>query len=356
MSSRLDGKPQIHTLASDLGMRHSDRPVRSIVQALEARARRICKKFACKTLNELLIAIANDVGTVFREIHSDDDLGDIREEYLSKGEIIFGNLANELSRPDDYGITIGLHVQQPWEPRFVSVIDCRGDKRFRTYFTKWHELAHLLTLTPQMRLVFRRSHSREKSGDPEERLMDVIASSVGFLPEFLPNVAKGELSFEAIAAIKKEFCPDASFQAAMIGIVKAFPSPCILVEAAMALKKDEVALRSQMGFGFRDGPMPTLRAVHATVNTAGCEAGVQFYKSWRVPTASVISDVYNCGGYAEADENLSWWTTSNGKHLDALPVRVKAKKIGQSVQALMIPIDQSVYLSLSPSGFCNSGS
>jgi len=339
MSTRLDRKPQIHTLASDLGVQHSDKPCERILQFVEAKVKKISKAFACKTLNDLLIAIANDVGTIFREIHSDDDLRRLREEYVSKGELIFANLANELSRPDDYAITIGVHTKHPWEPRFVSVIDCRGDKRFRTYFTKWHELAHLLTLTPQMRLVFRRSHSRENSNDPEERLMDVIASCVGFLPDFLPDKARGELSFEGISEIKKEFCPDASMQAATIGIVKAFPSPCILVGAELALKRDEIAVKSQIGFEFHKGPMPSLRAVHATVNTAAREEGLQFFKNWRVPAASVITDVFDSGGYAEADEDLSWWSASGGKRLDALPVRMKAKKTGESVQALVIPID-----------------
>jgi hypothetical protein len=340
MSTRLDRKPQIHTLASDLGLQRSEQPCQRILQFVEAKVKKISKTFACKTLNDLLIAIANDVGTIFREIHSGDDLGKLREEYVSKGELIFANLATELSQSDDYAITIGVHTKHPWEPRFVSVIDCRGDKRFRTYFTKWHELAHLLTLTPQMRLVFRRSHSRENSNDPEERLMDVVASSVGFLPDFLPEKARGELSFEGISEIKKEFCADASVQAATIGIVQAFPSPCILVEAELALKRHEIAAASQIGFGFHNGPTPSLRAVHALVNTAAREEGLRFFKNWRVPAASVIADVFRDGGYAEADEDLDWWSASGGKCLDSLPVRIKAKKTGRSVQALVIPIDR----------------
>jgi hypothetical protein len=340
MSTRLDSKPQIHTLASDLGLHHSNTPCQKILQSVEVRVRRISNKFTCKTLNDLLIAIANEVSTVIREIHSESDLRELREEYVSKGELIFANLENELSHSDDYGITIGLHPKEPWEPQFISVIDCRGDKWFRAYFTKWHELAHLLTLTPQMRLLFRRSHSRENSDDPEEKLMDVIASSVGFLPDFLPETARGELSFEGIGEIKNEFCPDSSMQASLIGIVKAFPAPCILLEARMALKKDEAVSASQIGFGFSTTPTPSLRAVHATVNTAAREAGLQFFKSWRVPARSVIATVFSDGGYAEADEDLNWWSASGGKRLDAWPVRVKARKAGESVQALIIPINR----------------
>src|ERR1035437_2260021 len=339
MSTRLDSKLQIHTLASELGLQQSANPCQHILQAVESKVRANAKKFTCKTLNDLLIAIANDVGTVFREIHSDGDLRTLRDEFVTNGELIFANLYNDLSQPDDYGITIGLHHQKAWEPRFVSVIDCRGDKRFRAYFTKWHELAHLLTLTPQMRLVFRRSHSRENSNDPEEKLMDVIASSVGFLADFMPKKDRRELSFESISEIKKEFCPDASVQAATIGIVMAFPAPCILVEAEMALKKNEVVAGLQTGFSFCDNPTPSLRAVHVTVNASAREAGLQFFKNWRVPMASVIADVFGSGGYAEAEEDLSWWSESGGRHLKSLSIRVKAVKTGSSVKALLIPIN-----------------
>jgi hypothetical protein len=66
---------------------------------------------------------------------------------------------------------------------------------------------------------------------------------------------------------------------------------------------------------------------------------LQFFRNWRVPAESVIASVFEVGGYAEADEDLSWWSASGGKHLDALPVRVKAKRSGTSVQALLIPLE-----------------
>src|SRR5437660_1687270 len=100
MSNRLDSKPQIHTLASDLGLKHSPEPSQRILRLVEARVRAISRKFNCKTLNDLLIAVANEVGTVFREVRSEDDLLKIREEYVSKGELIFANIATELDRPD----------------------------------------------------------------------------------------------------------------------------------------------------------------------------------------------------------------------------------------------------------------
>lgn len=338
MSPRLDSAVQIHTLASDLGLGHSITPCATILESIQKRIRGISRKFNCKTLNSLLDATANELGTVFREIHSDEDLRLIRDEFVARGELIFANLEQDLSRPDDFGMTIALQKPKPWEHRFISVIDCRGKKRFRVYFTKWHELAHLLTLTQQMRLLFRRSHSRENSDDPEEKFMDVIAGNVGFLSDFLPSAARGDISFEAIAEIKREFCPDSSMQAAMIGIVKAFPSPCILVHAELGLNKEEETLESQARFGFLPAPSRVLRAVHATFNQSARDSGMQFFRNWRVPERSVISTVFIQGGGAEAEEDLSWWSTSSGRRLNSQPVRVKAKRIADSVQALLIPI------------------
>ncbi len=338
MSNRLDSKPQVWKVAVDLGLSASGSPCREILKFVSSRIKRISKKFRCQTLNELLIATAAEMETTFEEIHSDEDLQRIQRGYLDRRETAFANLEAELQGAEDYGITIRRTHQEQWEPLFVSVIDCRGEKIFRRYFTKWHELAHLLTLTPQMRLVFRRSHSASIARDPEEILMDVIAGEVGFHPDFLPGKLEGGISFDTILRIRDECCPDASAQAATIGIVKALPVPCILVEASMALRKQESISARQLGLGLGEmSPKPALRAVHVSVNGVAREAGICFHKNWRVPAESVISRVFTDGGNAEANEDLNWWTTSDGSSLKSCPVCVKAKKSWDSVQALIIP-------------------
>jgi hypothetical protein len=204
--------------------------------------------------------------------------------------------------------------------------------------TKWHELAHLLTLTAQMRLEFRRSHSQLANHDPEERLMDIIASELGFFSDFLPSDMRDDISFGGIDRIRQEYCPTASRQAALIGIVKALPKPCILLSAQLALRKSEAANLGQiiLDVGLHQ-PLPLLRAVHVTVNEAAREEGIQLHRQWRVPKESVIARVFASGEYAEATENLSWWITSSGSRLDNCPVLVKARKGWEAVEALIIP-------------------
>jgi len=124
----------------------------------------------------------------------------------------------------------------------------------------------------------------------------------------------------------------------MIGIVKALPQPCILIQAQLALRKGETARAAQkvIDMGLAD-PTPVLRAVYVTVNDAAREQAINFQKNWRVPDESLIACVFESGGYAASLEDLSWWMTSEGSHLAACPVMVKAKKNWDTVVALLVP-------------------
>jgi hypothetical protein len=334
--SRLDTKPQIGKLASDLGLNRSSKPVSEIIEYVRRRIRKIAKNYNCRTLGGLLNAAAAEAGTVFREIHSDSDLEAIIDEFVPQGETIFANLRNEL-RDQDYAITLKRRRAASWEPPFVSIIDCRGQKMYRIYFSKWHELAHLFTLTPQMRLVFRRTHGAAVV-DPEEALMDVIAGELGFWPELLKTDEREDISFEFIERVRMEFCPQASYQASLIGIVKALPKPCILLEARLALKKHQELAASQLRFENGQGPTPVLRAVHVAMSRAARDEGIVMHPHWRVPTKSVICRAFEQGIYAESEEDLDWWVTSDGSQLASCRVVVRARPSGESVRALLIPL------------------
>lgn len=162
---------KIHALASDLGIKSSGDPVREIVRFCEKRVRRFLRDFPdCATLSQLLDIAASKLGTKFEEIHSDDELDEVRERYLRQGEKAFASLQEELSA-QVFGVTFRRTSRKSWELPFVSVIDCRGEKRFRSYYTKWHEMGHLLILTDQMRLTFRRTHFGLEDKDPRKPLL-----------------------------------------------------------------------------------------------------------------------------------------------------------------------------------------
>ena len=95
---------------------------------------------------------------------------------------------------------------------------------------------------------------------------------------------------------------------------------------------------TQHSFSFKVVPPPTLRAVHVTPNDAARKMGIKTIPNFRVPQKSVVYRVFHEGiSYAEAIEELSSWNSSEGARWSGGTVLVKAKKVGDSVQALLIP-------------------
>src|SRR5688572_13538086 len=174
MPSGLKNSIPVWKLVRDLGIGATDDPIAAVIKFCDKRVKDFLKPFPdCNTLTELLHCVAAKLDTTFEIVTTDDDLRQIQNKYVLRGEKIFANLEQELSE-DVFAITYRRNNGEDWEPEFVSVIDARGSKASRVYFTKWHELAHLLTLTDQLRLSFRRTHVANNFNSPEEALMEVI--------------------------------------------------------------------------------------------------------------------------------------------------------------------------------------
>ncbi len=330
---------EIQRLAADLGLRASEDPVGGIIAFCNKRLRGFLDEFPeCGSLSELLGIAAQKIGTLFEEIRREEALQAVKSKYVEKGEKAFADLEGELS-DDVFGMTFRRMNRKTWEPEFVSVIDCRGIKSHREYYTKWHELAHLFVLTNQYRLQFRRTHCGTGPGDPEERLVDVVAGELGFYAPLIQQHVNGEISFEAIESARERLCAEASRQSALIGMVKAWPGPCVLVKGEMALKKDEERAEGQLTFGFSAEPTPKLRAVRFTLNKDARARGIKLFRNLRIPERSVIHRVFaGADEYGEGTEDLSIWESSDGIRLPRCAVRVKARKAWDGVEALIIPL------------------
>jgi hypothetical protein len=329
---------KIHSLVADLGIKATTDPVRDIVRFCEKRVARFLKDFPdCKTLSQLLDISASKLGTKFEEIHSDDHLNDVRTRYLQNGEKSFASLHEELS-PEVFGVTFKRLSRKPWELPYVSVIDCRQDKKYRSYYTKWHELGHLLILTDQMRLAFRRTHFGLDDKDPEETLVDVIAGAFGFLPDLIKPVAKGRPSFEEIEVIRMQLCPEASQQASIIGISRAWPTACILLQAQMGLKRGESRDIAQGDLGFQERPKEVLRATQVSPNDAARASNLVIFPNMRVPDRSIIHKVFTGSAVdGQAVEDLAWWESSDGSRLPSVKVLVEARSGRDGIRAIITP-------------------
>lgn len=340
MSQTLRSSQQIARLAHGLGVSVRTNPVDGILRLCEERVSQLMQDFPdCATLADMLSCVAAKVGIIFEEVRSDEDLERLIKRYASIGEMGFVTLESELSG-ETYGVTIRRKCREEWEPPYVSVIDCRGDKSARAYYTKWHEIAHVLTLTDETCTIFRRTHSSLNAEDPEERMMDLIAARLGFHPAIANKLMRAydEITFNAVDELREQLCPGASRQASLINFARFWHRPCLLVNAAMGLKKQHEAKAKQQGFFFHDPPKEELRAVRVTRNDAAREMKFAVHPNWRVPERSVIYQVYfGSAHYSEAVENLDWWETSSGNRLDRQQVRVQARKTMNSVDALIVP-------------------
>jgi hypothetical protein len=335
MPPRLKNSISIWKLARDLGIRATDDPIAAVIKFCERRVKEVLETFPdCHTLTDLLDCVAAKLGTVFEIVTTDKDLRQIQRKYVLKGEKIFAALDQELSE-DVFAITYRRNNREQWEPEFVSVIESRGSKASRAYFSRWHELAHLLTLTDQLRLSFRRTHVAKNFNSPEEALMEVIAGHFGFYGPIVKPHISGTISFDAIEALRRELCPEASRQSALIGIVKAWPQPCLLINARLATKKGATLQGNLLA---SNDSTAFLRAVHVTVNEAARRDNFAVFENMRVPETSIIYRVFQGMPYGEATENLSSWETSKGFRLEDRLVEIKAKRSWDGVDALITPI------------------
>ncbi len=334
MAPGLNSKLTVHALATDLGLRQSEAPVESILNFCRRRMKLFLRDFPdCANLAQLTDIAANKLGTALREVNDDLELKEIQREFIDQGERGFVTLEDELNG-DVYGITLKRQHRNPWEPPYISIIDCRGRKAQRRYHTKWHELGHLLILTDQTRLAFRRTHDPVHPKSAEESVVDVIAGEFSFYEPMLRPFMKGEISFDKIESIRRKCCPEASGYSSILNLSKIWPMPCIWLEAAMAHKKSE-RQTAQSSFSFQPVPEKKLRAVYVSPNVRARESGLTMIPNWRVPKSSVIHRVFESAQDGEAVEDLAAWESSDGSRLASRRVRIKAKKLGESVHVLV---------------------
>lgn len=334
--SALGTHPIIAVLADDLGLAGSSNPLASIVQYSRQRIEGFIVEIGgCKDLQSLLTLAANKLSTRFIEIRSDGDLRQVVADQVSLGNVAVATVSAEFAA-GTFGMTLRLAKREPFEPQFLSIIDARGERAARSYFTKWHELGHLLILTDQQRLAFFRSHSSGGPKPVEEKLVDLIAGEFAYYAPLVGPLLAGEPSFDRIEGIRNSICPEGSRTSALIGLVKLWPTPAILVNAQLAHRASDKG-GGQCDFDFAPRPKRALRAVGVVVNEAARKRGLSLYRNFRVPQRSIIHAVF-CGGFErETIENLNWWSASGGTRMGNIPVRVRARWIGDSVFAILVP-------------------
>ncbi len=345
--SKLHEQPAVVELAQNLGLDHRKNSVSEIVGFCTRKVEAwLSEARGVTTLSALEELICDRLQLVFEEICSDDDLDRVIKKYVAMKEFVFATLRDDLDETTFATTLERKNITRQSRDRYVAVIDCRGAKASRRFFTQWHEIAHLLTLVKQLQLPFHRS-TLDKP--PLERMMDVIAGEVGFYgPMFRPVVMAEtcgqELSLDAVERIRSIVCPHASFESTLIACVGRFPQPLVYVEAGMGYKKDQMRelVSNQLDLFPIDKPKPELRARSAMGNEAARQTGFRIDKNMQIPETSTIARCFNAGeGQSDSGiENLRDWRHSDGRALGDLDIQCQARCSLDRVLAVLRPLTE----------------
>lgn len=341
----LDRDPKVIQLASELGLNWRDSPVEEIISHCTKKIATWIKPFeSANTIDTVQRIVCSKLGLVFEEFRTWAELESIIQKYTSMDDGAFAGLRADFVQP---GIFATLMRRANLDPRahdqYVAVIDCRGAKEARRSFSRWHEIAHLMTLGRQLQFPYHRSTINK---DSMERLMDAIAGEIGFYPPlFEPlvrqHVKKSKaLTFEVVEAIRQRFCPGASFHSCLIACAKHHRGEAISVEVGMCLKNSEQAQvnSTQEDLFPCERPVEKLRILAAVPNKVARVSGLGIHFHMAVPSESAISRAFDSpvGSDIRATEDLGMWQHADGVSLPSRRMAVEARRVGEMVIALMV--------------------
>lgn len=346
---RLATDPIVVRLAKDLGLK----PGRDAAAAIRDHAldtvSAVIADLQVDSLDSLRRIVANKYRLKLETIDDDDDVERLAAQYADFHPHLRKTLTAEFINGRTEGITLERDPYDPALLRYLAVVDARGDRQVRAYFTGWHEITHLVVHPEQLKFPgFRRTTAELTEKDPLESLVDHVAGMLAFYPPlFQPALERvlqesGRLTFEAVERAKAEACPSASILATAMGSIRSLGSPALLVTVGMGLKVADrrQLLVGQQSLGFPEAePKPDLRALSVIPNDHVPASGLVIRRNMRVPPRSVLAKAFE--GHADTSlcevEDQDWWETSADGPLPELDIRVESIRRGRYVYGLISP-------------------
>jgi hypothetical protein len=329
-------------IARGLGMPLSADPIAYLIAHCRRLVDRWVGDYGPRSLRELLDTATAKIGVIIEEVHEDWDLQEINQRYLTQGEGGFARIGSDLDQRT-FALAIRLRRHRNGCSH-VAVIDCRGSKYARRWFSIWHEIVHLM-LNPQLELDFRRTTAESK--DPVEAMIDKIAGELAFYPPMYgsPLLSSSRPSLADLETHRKLRSPEASREAAYATAVSRISRPALFLVAGLALKASEQRALDSRRFP-AVLPTPQLRVLRTAGSENAKAAGLFVPHHYRVPPSSIIYRLFHeeidtsPDGICREVENLDQWKDSTGRSLPNVPVVVEAIRNGiQVVFAIVTTIE-----------------
>ena len=328
--------PKLRQIARDLELPASDDALRDLREHAVERVRDMVEGWTLDTVEELRLRVADQLSVKLVFITSDDDVYQLAAEF-PQYKLRHLSLRRLLEKEFITGDTEGLLLDNPspvkGSRRYLAIIDARGARAPRAYFTGWHEVAHLLLCPPRQRVFdgFRRSPNEvQRRKDPLESAVDHIAGLLAFWePIFKPaliGTAGKNLTFAAIEAAAEQVAPGASLYAASLAATRVWDDAAIFLTGEEATKTDGSGL--------------ALRLQTVIPNDLARRLDVNVRRSMRVPMTSALSRAFYETPDTEctASEDQALWEVAGRGNLPKLPWGVQAIRRGNAVYAILKPI------------------
>lgn len=278
---------------------------------------------------EIVAAIAKNLGVHFEEVRNAVDIEQLKQKYLVRQkELGFGLLAKELADPSvDALLFQRMHAAGEAPDRWIAVLNLQQTEA-RAYWSRPHELVHRLAEPPQRRLAFFRH--RTDLADRLERIIDLGAAELAFpkaaFGSRVQSASRADLDWNLVRYVGNQFAPTASLLSIAKAFVRYWPYPGFLLKAEVRGRSgkphEDVALRISIE-GF---------------NAGATTSGIRFFKNMRVPHSSAMFHAYQTEGTITEFENLKGWVTSSGSALPNRRAMTSALRVGSIVYGLISPI------------------
>src|SRR5262245_31868122 len=144
--SRWEHAPEITDLARELGV-GAGAPVDGILDHCRRQIDGwVAEAGGVANIDALESLVTSRLQMVFEEIRSDEDFDRLTQIYArEKREFVFATMRPKFdddANPIFGALVLRRNATADSPDRYVAVIDCRGNKLARRFFTRWHEIAH----------------------------------------------------------------------------------------------------------------------------------------------------------------------------------------------------------------------
>ena len=295
-----------------------------------------------RDLSDLLEMVATSLNLEIAEILSDNDLGALLERIPPEREPAMARISSELDDQTDAVVLQRQWRDNPADMPYLAIVNCREWHWHKRYFSKWHEVVHLLLDGKQLRFEFRRTPAERKH--PEEILVDKIAGEIAFYSEmFEPILSReiaraGMLTFDVVERVRMEIAPHASYHSTLLACVRYCRQPVYVFKIRLGYKKSEERQITDLLAGLDDGaaPMKKLRVREPSASPPVKSLGIRVHDNMEVPDTSIVSSLFeNAAQTSDAGlEQLERWRTSGGP-VGRGPIHVEAQRVGNQVWCLM---------------------